>query len=214
MEKSWETQHNCTAPVLMQSPLLSCPINHSHPWTHRLRLRLLCLPLRSGILWRGPSSSSTATQMTSAGRRRRLDRPQSRRSNNRRRTQRCACASTRASTTAVAAEEGQSVGLPTGRFDLLPPLRFDPLLPIDPRRLAEINAGAPGGSRQTAQAMVVHPAEGRQLELSRFAPYPLPSSGVQIEPMAPPPPTVAPSPGPSPATTRSLVSATPPPGHQ
>jgi hypothetical protein len=79
---------------------------------------------------------------------------------------------------AAAAEGGQVADLPMGRFDPPPPLRFDPLLPIDPRRLTEINAGAPDGSRETAQATVVHPAQRRRVELSRFAPYPLPSSGV------------------------------------
>jgi hypothetical protein len=120
-----------------------------------------------------------------------------------------ACAPTRASTAAAAAAGGQAADLPTGRFEP-PPLRFDPLLPIDPRRLAEINAGAPGGSRETAQATVVHPSQRRRVELSRFAPYPLPSSGVRIEQM-PPPPTVAPSLAPSSTTTRSPASATPPP---
>jgi hypothetical protein len=191
----------------VQSPLLSRPINRSHPWTHCLRLRLLHLPLRSRGLRRGPSSSSTATRKTWAGRRCRLDRPQSWRSDGRRRTRRCACAPMRASTAAAAAEGDRGADLPTGRFEPPPPPpRFDPLLPIDPRRQAEINAGAPGGSRETA--MVVHPSQRRRVEPSRFAPYPLPSSGVRIKPMTPPLPAVAPTPVPSPA------SATPPPRRQ
>jgi hypothetical protein len=191
--------------VSVQSPLLSRPINRSHPWTHRLCLHLLRLPLRSRGLRRGPSSSSTATRKTWAGWRRRLDCPQSQCSDDRRRMRRCAGAPTRASMAAAAADEDRVADLPTGRFEP-PPLRFDPLLPIDPRRLAEINAGAPGGSRETAT--VVHSSQRRRVELSRFAPYPLPSSGVRIEPMAPPPPAVAPTLAPSPA------SATPPPRRQ
>jgi hypothetical protein len=116
----------------------------------------------------------------------------------------CARAPTKAST--AAADGDRAADLSMGRFEP-PPLRFDPLLPIDPRRLAEINAGAPGGSRETMT--VVHSSQRRRVELSRFAPYPLPSSGVRIEPMAPLPlPAVAPTPAPSPA------SATPPPGRQ
>jgi hypothetical protein len=42
VEKSRETRHNCTVPSLSAVP--SRPINHSRPWTHRLRLRLLYLP--------------------------------------------------------------------------------------------------------------------------------------------------------------------------
>jgi hypothetical protein len=119
-------------------------------------------------------------------------------------------APTRASTAAAAAEGGPAADLLTGRFEPPLPLRFDPLLPIGPRRLAEINAGAPGGSRETAT--VVHPSQRRRVELSRFTPYPQPSSGVRIEPMAPPLlPAIAPSPVPSPATTRSPVTANPPP---
>jgi hypothetical protein len=76
--------------VSVQSPLLSRPINCSHPWTHRLRFRLLRLPLRSRGLRQGPSSSSTATRKTWAGRRRRLDRPQCWCSDGRRRTRQCA----------------------------------------------------------------------------------------------------------------------------
>jgi hypothetical protein len=117
-------------------------------------------------------------------------------------------APTRASPVAAAAEGGQAVDLLTGRFEPPLPLRFDPLLPIDPRQLPEINAGAPGGNRETVQATVVHPSQRRRVELSRFVPYPLPSSGVQ---MAPSPPTVTPSPAPSLATTRSPASATLPP---
>jgi hypothetical protein len=86
----------------------------------------------------------------------------------------------RASTVAAAAEGAQAADLPTGRFNPPPPLIFDPLLPIDPRRLAEINAGGPGGSMETAQAMVVHPTQRRRVELSRFALYPLPSSEGRI----------------------------------
>jgi hypothetical protein len=94
-------------------------------------------------------------------------------------------APTRASTAAAAAEGDRAADVPTGRFAPPPPLRFDPLLSIAPRRLAEINAGAPGGSRETRT--VVHPSQRRRVELSRFAPYLLSSSGVRIEPMAPPP---------------------------
>jgi hypothetical protein len=113
-----------------------------------MRLRLLRLPLRSGGLRRGPSSSSNATRKTWAGRRCRLDHPQSRHLDGRRRTRRCARAPTIASTAAAAAAGGQAADLSTGRFEP-PQLRFDPLLPIDPRRLVEINAGALGGSRET-----------------------------------------------------------------
>jgi hypothetical protein len=54
-------------PVSVQSPLLSRPINRSHPWMHCMHLRILRLPLRSGGLRRGPSSSLTATWKTLAG---------------------------------------------------------------------------------------------------------------------------------------------------
>jgi hypothetical protein len=78
-------------------------------------------------------------------------------------------APTRASTAAAAAEGDRAVDLPMGRFEPPPPpLRFDPLLPIDPCRLVEINAGAPGGSRETAT--VVDSSQRRRVELSRFAP--------------------------------------------
>jgi hypothetical protein len=112
-----------------------------------------------------------------------LDRLQSRRSDDPRRTVRDeARAPTRASMATASAEGAQVADPPTGRIDLPPPPRFDPILSIDPCRLAEINARAPGGSRDTAQATVVHPAQRRRVELSRFTPYPLPSGGVLIEP--------------------------------
>jgi hypothetical protein len=88
--------------------------------------------------------------------------------------------------------------LPMDRFQQPPP-RFDPLLGINPRRLAEINAGGPRGSGET----VVHPAQRRRVELSCFALYPLPSNGVRIELMEPSPPSVMTAPRPSPTTTRS-----------
>jgi hypothetical protein len=74
---------------------------------------------------------------------------------------------TRASMAAAVADGNRAADPPTRRFEPpLLPLRFDPLLPIDPRRLAEINAGAPSDSRETAT--VVHSSQSRGVELSRF----------------------------------------------
>jgi hypothetical protein len=186
-------RHNCTAPSLSAITALSSPINCSHHGRSACAIASFAFLSAPHGLRRAPSSSSTVTRMTSAVRRRRLDRPQCRRSDGPRRTRWCTCAPMRASMVAAAVEGAQAADLPTGRIDPPPPPRFDPLLSIDPRQLEKINAGAPGSSRETAQATVVHPAQRRRVDLSRFAPYPLPSSDVRVESMAPPPsPTVMP----------------------
>jgi hypothetical protein len=215
VEKSRETRHNCTVPSLsaVTPPLPShqplSPMEASHAPSPPLPSSLVRrTPARTLIVIEcDPEDLGRAATPIGLPAELMLRRPSPYATMRAR-------APARASTATAAVAGGQAADLPTGRFEPPLPLRFDPLLPNDPHRLAEINAGAPGGSREMAQATVVHPSQRTRVELSCFAPYPLPSSGVRIEPMAAAPPTVAPSPAPSPATTRSLASATPPPSRQ
>jgi hypothetical protein len=210
VEKSWETRHNCivpslsavTAPLTSHQPLspmdaspAPSPPSPSFPVPRPPARTLIIIDCDPEDLGRAAAPIGPPAELA-------LRRPLPY-------AMMHARAPTRALTAAATAEGDRAADLPTGRFEPpSPPLRFDPLLPIDPRRLVEINTGAPGDSRETAT--VVHPSQKRRVELSCFAPYPLPSSGVRIEPMAPPPPSpaVAPTPAPSP------TSATPPPRSQ
>jgi hypothetical protein len=143
-------------PVSVQSPLLSRPINRSHHG------RYACAIVSFGFLygpWAVPADSGEHR------RHHRLRRGRPRQGGGadwigRRAGAQTALAVrddartlTRASTVAADAEGVQAADLPTGRIDASPPPRFDPLLSIYPRQMAEINAGAPAavGRRRRRQ---------------------------------------------------------------